>query len=120
MEHTPPQEAETETVNKIPSTIQFEHSFFHTLEHTSFRTLEDTHEPVMVTVLDRHEVSLKFSGIKSELNLTPDDPDAKMLDHIREGLKYVRELHIGDKMPTEMTTGGASVGSHGPAPRHGS
>jgi hypothetical protein len=108
MEHTPPQEADSETVTEIPSTIQFEHSFFRTLEHTSFRTLEDTHEPVMVTVLDRHEVSLKFSGIKSELNLPPDDADAKMLDHIREGLKYVRELRIGDKMPTEMTTGGAS------------
>lgn len=92
----------------MPSTIDFEHAFFHSIEQTSFRTLEDTREPVMVTVLDQHEVSLKFSGIVSELNLADDSPDVRMLGIMAEGLKYVRELRIGDKVPTEMTTGRAS------------
>jgi len=92
----------------MPSEIAFEHAFFHSIEETSFRTLEDTQKPVMVTVLDHHEVSLKFSGIKFELHLEDDDPDARMLDIVAEGLKYVRELRIGDKVPSEMTSGRAS------------
>lgn len=92
----------------MPSEIVFEHAFFQTIEQTSFRTLEDTHEPVMIMVLDQGEVSLKFPGIKKELSLTDDEPDAKMLDIVAEGLKYVQELHIGDAVPTELTTGRAS------------
>jgi len=94
--------------SEAPSHIAFEHAFFHTIEATSFRTLEDTREPVMITVLDEHDVSLKFSGIKTELNLDAGSCDAKMLDIVAEGLKYVRELRIGDKVPSEMTSGRAS------------
>jgi len=94
--------------SKPPSKITFEHVFFHTIEQTSFRTLEDTEEPVMVVALEQGEAALKFPGIKLELQLDDDDPDAKMLDTVAEGLNYVRELHIGDKIPTEMTTGRAS------------
>jgi len=96
---------------QMPTHIAFDHAFFHTIENTSFRTREDTHEPVMITVLDEHEVSLKFSGIKTELSLEDGSAyaaDAKMLDIVAEGLKYVRELRIGDKVPSEMTSGRAS------------
>lgn len=111
MEQEPSEDLETTSGDEdgaMPSHIVFDHAFFHTIEATSFRTLEDTHEPVMVTVLDQHDVSLKFSGIKTELNLDADTPDAKMLDIIAEGLKYVRELRIGDAVPSEMTSGRAS------------
>ena len=93
---------------EMPSHIVFDHAFFHTIEAISFRTLEDTHEPVMITVLDQHEVSLKFSGIRAELNLKDNSADAKMLGVVAQGLKYVRELRIGDKVPSEMTSGRAS------------
>ncbi|HEY9079455.1 hypothetical protein [Magnetovibrio sp.] len=92
----------------LPSQVAFAHPFFHSIEQTSFRTREDTGEAVMITVLDHHDVSLKFSGIKTELNLEDDSPDAKMLDIVAEGLKFVRELRIGDKVPSEMTSGRAS------------
>jgi len=98
----------TENEGSMPSVIAFEHPFFHSIEQTSFRSLEDNHEPVMVTVLDRHEVSLKFSGIVSELHLSDDGADVRMLGVVAEGLKYVRELRIGDKVPSEMTSGRAS------------
>jgi len=92
----------------MPLEIVFEHAFFHSIEQTSFRTTEDTDEAVMVMVLDEGEVSLKLSGVMKELNLNEGEPDAKMLHIVAESLKYVRELHIGDAVPSELTTGRAS------------
>lgn len=92
----------------MPSEIAFQNAFFHSINETSFRVREDTEEAVMVMVLDTGEVSLKLPGVKKELKLAEDDPDAKMLDIVAEGLKYVRELRIGDPVPTELTTGRAS------------
>ncbi|MEG3619990.1 hypothetical protein V5T82_16100 [Magnetovibrio sp. PR-2] len=94
--------------NKIPEVIEFNHPFFRSIEKTGFKVLEDTNETVMTMILDDGEVTLKLGGIKTELKLSDDDPDAKMLDYIAKGLEFVRELHIGDKMPTELTTGRAS------------
>ena len=93
---------------EIPREIAFEHAFFHTIEHTGFRTLDDTGEAVMTMVLNEGEVSLKLSGIKKELSLKDDEPDARMLDVIAKALQYVQELHIGDAVPSELTTGRAS------------
>ncbi|MBF0250103.1 MAG: hypothetical protein HQL35_05660, partial [Alphaproteobacteria bacterium] len=70
---------------------------------------DDTGEPVMLMTLEQNEVvSLKFAGIKSELKLALDDADAKMLDLITAALDYVRELRIGDPVPSELTSGRAS------------
>lgn len=93
---------------QLPAEIKFEHKFFSAIEHSYFRLLEDTHEPVMIMTLDQGEASLKLSGIKKELELPDDDPDAKMLDIVAQSLQYVREVRIGDKVPSEMTTGRAS------------
>ncbi|MFC1673111.1 hypothetical protein ACFL12_03055 [Pseudomonadota bacterium] len=92
----------------VPKEVAFKNGFFHSIEDTSFRTLEDTDEAVMVMVLEQGEVSLKLGGVVKELNLKEDDPDTKMLRVVAEGLKYVRELRIGDAVPSELTTGRAS------------
>ncbi|MBL4615992.1 MAG: hypothetical protein JKY27_14130 [Magnetovibrio sp.] len=94
--------------SELPSEVAFEHAFFHSIEKTSFRILEDTEDAVMIMVLDKGEVSLKFSGIINELKLDNDEPDAKMLDIVAQGLKYVRELRIGDPVPSELISGRAS------------
>ncbi|MCW8916585.1 MAG: hypothetical protein OQK24_12140 [Magnetovibrio sp.] len=109
-EETEPQTSEEEDAQEedIPEEITFEHAFFHSIEQTSFRVLEDTNEAVMVMALEQGEVSLKLSGVRKELKLKEDDPDHKMLGIIARGLEYVRELRIGDKVPTELTTGRAS------------
>lgn len=99
---------ESDQKEEVPSEIAFEHAFFHSIEKTSFRTLEDTEEAVMVMALDEGEVSLKLTGVVKELKLDENEADAKMLLTVAESLQYVRELHIGDQVPSELTTGRAS------------
>lgn len=106
MDHEPTPESEQKS--ELPSEVSFEHAFFHTIEKTSFRILDDSEEPMMIMILDEGEVSLKFIGIKHELDLDDDEPDAKMLNIVAEGLKYVREIRIGDPVPSELTSGRAS------------
>ena len=93
----------------LPETIELKHGFFTAIEKPYFRTLEDTGKPVMIMTLEEQgEVSLPLDGIRRELKLAADDPDAEMLAIIKRGLQYVQELRIGDPVPSELTTGQAS------------
>ena len=93
----------------LPKTVTFEHGFFTAVDNAYFRTLEDTNEPVLVMTLEgQGEVSLKITGVKKELNLEAGEPDARMLDLVTQSLQYVREVRIGDPVPSEMTSGRAS------------
>lgn len=109
-EGEPPQESQEDAANGgLPKAVTFEHGFFNAVDSAYFRTLEDTNEPVLIMILEgQGEVSLKIPGVKKELNLEPGDPDARMLDLVVESLKYVREVRIGDPVPSEMTSGRAS------------
>lgn len=109
-EGAPPQESQEDTANgELPKVVTFEHGFFNAVDSAYFRTLEDTNEPVLIMILEgQGEVSLKIPGVKKELNLEPGEPDARMLDLVVESLKYVREVRIGDPVPSEMTSGRAS------------
>lgn len=66
-----------DALKDVPKEVSFENGFFHSIEETSFRTLEDTGEAVMVMLLEQGEVSLKLGGVVKELNLKEDDPDAR-------------------------------------------
>jgi len=99
---------EEQNTPEIPERIAFENAFFHSIKDTSFRTLEDTGEPVMIMVLENDEVSLPLRGISKELKLEPNAPDAVMLSIVTKSLKYVQEIRIGEKVPSELTTGHAS------------
>lgn len=92
----------------LPKTIAFEHVFFQKLDGLFFRISEQTGEPVAVVKLGDAEVALTLRGIKKELKLEDDDPDAKMLDVVAEGLDYVKGLRPGDPMPRELITREAS------------
>lgn len=108
-EVTPPPKGAGEATKDLPKTIELKHGFFTAIESPYFRTLEDTGKPVMIMMLEEQgEVSLPLGGIRRELQLEADDPDAEMLNIIKRGLEYVQELRIGDPVPSELTTGQAS------------
>lgn len=89
-------------------TVSFDARFFHSVEGSYFKLLDDTGEPSMIMPLAEGDVSLKLSGIKRELGLAPEDRDARTLDTIAEALKYVSTIRAGDHLPSEMLSGRAS------------
>lgn len=92
----------------LPKKIAFKHAFFQKLDGLYFRLSEQSNEPIAIVKLGDAEVALTFRGIKKELKLEDDDPDATMLDVIAEGLDYVKALRVGDAMPRELVTREAS------------
>lgn len=92
----------------LPKSIEFQHSFFQKLDGLFFRLSEQTGEPVAVVKLGETEATLTFRGIKKELKLDDDDPDARMLDLVGEGLAYVKGLRPGEALPRELVTREAS------------
>ncbi len=91
-----------------PETVSFRHAFFQKLQDLHFRLSEQSGEPVAIVKLGDNEVALTFRGIRKELKLENDDPDARMLDLVADGLQYVRGLRIGDPLPRELVTREAS------------
>lgn len=92
----------------LPTKIEFRHVFFQKLDGLFFRLSEQTGEPIAVVKLGETEVALTLRGIKKELKLEDDDPDAMMLDVVSNGLDYVKGLRPGDPMPRELVTREAS------------
>jgi hypothetical protein len=88
--------------------VVFRHSFFEKLQDLYFRVSEQSGEAVGMVRLGDNEVALPLRGIRKELKLAEDDPDARMLDLIGDGLQYVRFLRPGDPLPRELTTREAS------------
>ena len=88
--------------------VTFKNGFFTSIEGVYFKTGDDFDDPLMVMPLGSGEVSLKFRGIKKDLELDHDGPDFKMLDTVAQALKFVRGLKIGDPLPSEILTGRAS------------
>lgn len=88
--------------------ISFDKAFFGSVEGSYFKLLDDTGEAVMIMPFESGDVSLKFKGIISELELGPDDHDFQILEKIAEALKYVRGIRVGDALPSEMFSGEAS------------
>jgi hypothetical protein len=86
---------------KIPSTVAFEHNFFHRVDDIYFKMDETLGESVAVVKLGDEIVSLPLRGIRREFNLA-DTPDGTMLTLLAKGLRYVAALRIGDPIPSEI------------------
>ena len=94
-----PTDADTE------GTIYFEHKFFKSFQDLYFRKT-DAGEPVAVVTLSKNnEAVLLFDGIRKEFNIAKDSHDDDMLNKVSECLDFVKGIRIGDKLPTEVTTG---------------
>lgn len=100
--------AEETDERAAPTSIEFEHKFFSTLDGCYFRVAEDTGEPVYVVQLSENNVTLPFRGIVREFEIAADSADGRMLQLIADALKYVRVLRVGDPLPSEVLTGQAS------------
>lgn len=88
--------------------VVFASGFFTKLGDAYFRLTEQTQEPVLVVMYGKNEAFLPFPGLRRELALVPESADARMLDLVARGLRFVRGLRIGDPVPTEILTREAS------------
>jgi len=89
-------------------TIAFQHAFFSKLGMAYFRLEDNTGNPVLMVEYGEQVVALPLAGVRRELELPSDHPDARMLELIEKGLKYVQTLSVGDPLPSEILTGKAS------------
>ncbi len=107
---TPDQAETTESLEKqpVPEVIKFKSKFFSIVEGTHFIAGAKEGEHYMVTPLSEQTVELTLGGIKRELKLKDTSADGVMLDIVAKSLKFVQRIQIGDKVPSELTTGEAS------------
>ena len=91
----------------VVQTICFDHKFFSTVNEPVFRVSEQSGDAGLAFRLGDDEVVLAFAGIRREFALDG-TADSAMLDLVARGLRYVKELHIGDDLPEEIVTGRAS------------
>lgn len=52
--------------------------------------------------------SVDLQQLAKTFNIHPEEPDGLMLDMVRRGLRYVREIRPGDSIPNELLDGTAS------------
>lgn len=88
--------------------VAFISPFFAKMSMAYFRLAENSDEPVLVVEYGEQTVALPIKGVRRELDLPDDHPDAKMLNLVVKGLKYVNTIAIGDPLPSEITSGKAS------------
>ena len=86
-------------------TVRFQHKFFNSFEDLFFRKTEAGEPVAVVTLSKANEAVLMFNGIRKEFGIAADSHDDDMLNKIAEALEFVKGLRLGDKLPTEVTTG---------------
>ncbi len=89
-------------------TVQFEHTFFRTNADGFFRLDETDRRPVYVINLGDQTGIVSFPAIRQELMVGDCIGDQAMLDAVGEALKFVRDIRIGDTLPSEIINGKAS------------
>ena len=52
--------------------------------------------------------SIAFPALRQEFGIDEDSADGKMLKTVEEGLKFVKNIHPGDSIPSELLDGSAS------------
>ena len=94
--------------SNAPATVTFEHPFFAAVGDGQFRMSDHTRAPALMVKFGDGDAALSFAGIRRELRLAEDAPDAIMLDTIATALQFVSVLKIGDPLPAEILSGEAS------------
>lgn len=88
-------------------TVHFEHAFFATNADGYFRLDEGNRRPVYVINLGDQTGVVPVNAIRQEIGQA-DRAGQSMLDHVVEALKYVRNIRVGDALPSEIVSGQAS------------
>ena len=86
-------------------TVYFQHKFFKSFQDLYFRKTEENEPVAVVTLAKNNEAVLVFDGIRKEFNIAKDSHDDQMLNKVAEALEFVKGIRLGEKLPTEVTTG---------------
>lgn len=85
----------------------FEHKVF-SVENCRFLIAKSTDEPVMRFALGKNDAEVVLDKLCVEFAIDPKSFDGQLLDMVKKGLKYVREIRPGDTIPNELIDGTAS------------
>lgn len=85
----------------------FQHKIFE-VEGAHFRLTHDSREPSLFVTLGEMTGAVPVRSICDEFGIDKDSSDANLLKIISSALKFVREIHPNDSIPTEILDGSAS------------
>ncbi len=101
-------EASDENGDVSPSThFAFEHKIFG-VKGAHFKLTHDTKEAALFVELGEMKGAIPIRSICQEFGIDKDSTDAELLNTISSSLKFVREIHPNDSIPTEILDGSAS------------
>ena len=84
------------------------HPLFNRLGNIAFRRADTDGTPLMIVPFGEREAGLPLRSLQQAFAIPDESEDGRMLGLIAESLDYITSLHIGDALPDEVTTGGAS------------
>ena len=99
--------AETKMVDDGKSAV-FENKFFSADEDAFFRLDGQSKEAVLAFKYGGVDALLPLESIKKEFELEEGSHDAQMLDKVAEGLRFVKIIPVGGRLPEEVLSGKAS------------
>lgn len=90
-----------------PRRFEFANKVFH-IESGAFQIDATTDEPVYTVDLGDVRATLTFATLRGSFGIEKDDPDSKLLEHVKRALVFVRRVRHGDSLPSELLDGTAS------------
>ena len=99
---------DAQTDAETEGTVFFQHKFFKSFEDLYFRKTEAGEPVAVVTLSKANEAILLFDGIRKEFGIAKDSHDDDMLNKVTESLDFITLIRVGEKLPTEVTTGDPS------------
>ncbi|MBT6139408.1 MAG: hypothetical protein HOH65_18195 [Rhodospirillaceae bacterium] len=85
----------------------FEHKIF-TVEGAKFLLSGSEKEPSMKVNVGEYDAVIPIDQICDEFSIDKESTDGKLLETVKKGLLYVRDIRPGDTIPRELLDGSAS------------
>lgn len=85
----------------------FDHKIF-SVKGAHFKLTHDSKEPALYVKLGEMMGAIPVRSICYEFGIEPESSDAELLNAVMSSLKFVKEIHPGDSIPTEILDGSAS------------
>ena len=90
-----------------PTHFNFQHKIF-AVTGVRFAFSRSDHEPVLLMNVGEHEAAVTFESLRQEFSIEPESSDGLLLEQVRSGLKFVKDIRPGDTIPQELLDGSAS------------
>lgn len=99
---------ETGPEDRRTTSFDLQHKVF-AIEGACFRMIRETTTPALhVPLGDGLEGSVPLHTLRRAFEIPDDGHDARLLDLVAQGLKFVKEIRPGDSIPAEILDGSAS------------